>query len=123
MARVSTDLGVSELVNLVIYSLQSFGPGRTVDIEVPALKEGWRQNCLGGFIVARESARCMLLHRRGTIVLVGSTSGLLGRADRLNLDVGKFGLRALSQVMARKLWPEGIPCGALRDRCGHPGGD
>lgn len=105
MARVSTDLGVPDLV---IYSLQSFGPGRTVDIEVPAFEEGWRQNCLGGFIVAREAARCMLPHQRGTIVLVGSTSGLLGRADHLNLAVGKFGLRALSQVMARELWPEGI---------------
>ncbi len=105
MARVSTDLGVPDLV---IYSLQSFGPGRTVDIEVPAFEEAWRQNCLGGFIVAREAARCMLPLRRGTIVLVGSTSGLLGRADHLNLAVGKFGLRALSQVMARELWPEGI---------------
>ena len=105
MARVSGDLGVPDLV---IYSLQSFCPGRTIDIEVPAFEEGWRQNCLGGFIVAREAARCMLPHQRGTIVLVGSTSGLLGRADHLNLAVGKFGLRALSQVMARELWPEGI---------------
>jgi NAD(P)-dependent dehydrogenase (short-subunit alcohol dehydrogenase family) len=28
--------------------------------------------------------------------------------DHLNLAVGKFGLRALSQVMARELWPEGV---------------
>ena len=105
MARVSTDLGVPDLV---IYSLQSFGPGRAIDIEVPAFEEGWRQNCLGGFIVAREAARRMLPHKRGTIMLVGSTSGLLGRADHLNLAVGKFGLRTLSQVMARELWPEGI---------------
>ena len=62
----------------------------------------------GGFIVAREAARCMLPYKRGMVVLVGSTSGWLGRADHLNLAVGKFGLRAISQVMARELWPEGV---------------
>lgn len=105
MSQVSADQGVPDLV---IYAMQSFGPGRAIDIEVPAFEKGWRQNCLGGFIVAREAARCMLPHKRGMVVLVGSTSGLLGRADHLNLAVGKFGLRAISQVMARELWPEGI---------------
>lgn len=105
MALVSRDLGVPDLV---VYSLQSFGPGRAIEVEVPAFEESWRQNCLGGFIVARQAARCMLPQQRGTIVLVGSTSGLQGRADHLNLAVGKFGLRAISQVMARELWPEGI---------------
>ncbi len=48
----------------------------------------------------------MLPAKRGTIVLVGSTSGLVGRADHLNLAVGKFGLRAISQVMARVMASE-----------------
>jgi hypothetical protein len=50
----------------------------------------------------------MLPRKHGTIVLVGSTSGLIGRSNHLSLAVGKSGLRALSQVMARKLWPFGI---------------
>jgi hypothetical protein len=33
---------------------------------------------------------------------------LHARADHLNLAIGKFGLRAIAQVMARELWPEGI---------------
>jgi NAD(P)-dependent dehydrogenase (short-subunit alcohol dehydrogenase family) len=41
-------------------------------------------------------------------VFVGSTSSLIGRAGHLNLAVGKFGQRALAQVMARELWPRGI---------------
>ena len=97
-----------EIPHLVIYSIQSFGGGRTIDIELPAFEEGWRHNCLGAFIVAREAARKMVPLKRGTIVLVGSTSGVIGRAGHLNLAVGKFGLRALSQVMARELWPDGI---------------
>lgn len=105
MARVCQEVGTPELV---IYSVQGFGPGRAIDVEVPAFEESWRQNCLGAFIVAREAARRMAPLHRGTIVLTGSPSSLAGRAEHLNLAVGKFGLRALAQVMARELWPEGI---------------
>jgi NAD(P)-dependent dehydrogenase (short-subunit alcohol dehydrogenase family) len=103
--RVCEEIAVPDLV---VYSLQSFNPGKTIDIEVCAFEESWRQNCLGAFIVAREAARRMLPRGSGTIVLVGSTSGLFGRESHLNLAVGKFGLRALSQVMARELWGSGI---------------
>lgn len=102
---VFKDVGVP---NLVIYAVQDFSPGRALDIKVPAFEESWRQNCLGGFIVAREAARSMVNFSRGTIVLIGSTSGMVARADHLNLAVGKFGLRAIAQVMARELWSSGI---------------
>jgi len=94
--------------NLVVYSLQSFGPGEAIEVELPAFEEGWRHNCLGAFLVAREAARAMVPAQRGTIILTGSTSSLLGRAGHLNLAVGKFGQRAIAQVMARELWPKGI---------------
>jgi NAD(P)-dependent dehydrogenase (short-subunit alcohol dehydrogenase family) len=94
--------------NLVVYSIQNFGPGETVDIQLPAFEDGWRHNCLGPFLVGREAARTMLPLGRGTIILVGSTSSLLARAGHLNLAAGKFGQRALSQAMARELWPRGI---------------
>lgn len=92
----------------VIYSLQSFGPGGVVDIEAAAFEEGWKHNCLGAFLVARTAAREMLPKSEGTIVLIGSTSSLIGREGHLNLAVGKFGQRALAQVLARELWPKGI---------------
>lgn len=94
--------------DLVVYSLQSFGPGQSVDIAVSAFEDGWKHNCLGAFLVARSAARAMLPRERGSIVLVGSTSSMLGRAGHLNLAVGKFGQRALAQVLARELWPKGL---------------
>jgi NAD(P)-dependent dehydrogenase (short-subunit alcohol dehydrogenase family) len=93
---------------LVIYSIQSFGPGEVVDIELAAFEDGWKHNCLGSFLVARTAARIMLPQSAGTIVLIGSTSAMLGRSGHLNLAVGKFGQRALAQVLARELWPRGI---------------
>jgi NAD(P)-dependent dehydrogenase (short-subunit alcohol dehydrogenase family) len=93
---------------LVVYSIQSFGPGAVVDVEVAAFEDGWKHNCLGSFLVARSAAREMLPRSEGTIVLVGSTSSMIGRSGHLNLAVGKFGQRALAQVLARELWPRGI---------------
>ena len=105
MSNIIREMGVPQLV---VYSVQGSGSGQSVDIEVPAFEECWRQNCLGGFIVAREAARRMAPLRRGTIVLVGSTSGIIGRAGHITLAVGKFGLRAIAQVMARELWPSQV---------------
>ncbi len=104
-AYVSRDMGVP---SLVVYSAQYFSRGSVVEMELPAFEDAWRNNCLGGFLVARKACRYMLPIQKGTIVLVGSTSSLIGREDHLNLAVGKFGLRALSQVLAREVWPQGI---------------
>lgn len=58
--------------------------------------------------MAREAARRMLPRRHGTILVTGATAALRGSANFVNLAVGKFGLRALAQSMARELGPEGI---------------
>ncbi len=105
MKLIEKDLGVPDLV---IYCTQGFGPGSCLDVSIAAFEQSWRQNCLGAFIVGKKSAKLMLSRGTGTIVFLGSTSGLFGREGHLNLAVGKFGLRALAQVMSRELHPLGI---------------
>jgi NAD(P)-dependent dehydrogenase (short-subunit alcohol dehydrogenase family) len=94
--------------SLVVYSLQEFGPGTTVEVSAPAFESAWRHNCLGAFLVGRSAARAMSKAKRGTLVFIGSTSSIIGRAGHLNLAVGKFGQRAVSQVLAREMWPLGV---------------
>jgi NAD(P)-dependent dehydrogenase (short-subunit alcohol dehydrogenase family) len=126
MNWTETQVGVP---HLVVYAVQGSGPGDVVDVEVAALEESWRQNCLGGFIVAREAARCMAPIGRGSIVLVGSTSSLIGRAGHLSLAVGKFGLRAVAQVLSREVWRRGIHVAHLvidadiKEDCADPAAD
>jgi NAD(P)-dependent dehydrogenase (short-subunit alcohol dehydrogenase family) len=93
---------------LFVYGVQGWSPGGVLDVEVAAFEEAWRANCLGAFIVAQRAARAMCAAGGGTIVFLGCTSGIMGRAGHLNLAVGKFGLRALAQVMARELGQDGI---------------
>jgi NAD(P)-dependent dehydrogenase (short-subunit alcohol dehydrogenase family) len=50
----------------------------------------------------------MLEAERGTILLTGATASLRGSARFTALAVGKFGLRAFAQSMAREFGPQGI---------------
>jgi NAD(P)-dependent dehydrogenase (short-subunit alcohol dehydrogenase family) len=50
----------------------------------------------------------MIERGRGTILFTGATASLRGSARFSCLAVGKFGLRALAQSLARELGPQGI---------------
>jgi NAD(P)-dependent dehydrogenase (short-subunit alcohol dehydrogenase family) len=65
-------------------------------------------NCTGAFLAAKQVLPDMLARGRGTILLTGATASLRGSAGYACLAVGKFGLRALAQSMARELGPRGI---------------
>ena len=105
MSLVRQELGEPDLV---VYCVEGFHPGRALDIEVCAFEDSWRNGCLGAFIVAREAARAMVARGRGTIVFLGASSSVIGRPGYLNLAVGKFGVRAMSQVLAKELGPAGV---------------
>ncbi len=45
---------------------------------------------------------------RGTVLLTGATAAMRGGARFSALAVGKFGLRALAQSMAREFEPQGV---------------
>jgi NAD(P)-dependent dehydrogenase (short-subunit alcohol dehydrogenase family) len=94
--------------SLVVYAVQKSGMRPVVEVSADAFEKAWRHNCFGSFLVARAAGIAMTPVGAGTIVLVGCTSAIIGRADHLNLAVGKFGQRALAQVMAREMWPLGI---------------
>lgn len=105
LQAVTAEAGAPELV---IYNVEQFVPGRLTDIRTSAFEDCWRAMTLGGFLVGREAARRMLPLGRGTILYTGATASTVGNAGYMNLAVGKFGLRALAQCMARELGPCGI---------------
>jgi len=104
-AAVKRDFGEPALV---VYNAGAFLPRAVIDTEAGEFERCWRIGCLGGFLVGREAARAMIARGRGTILFTGATASLRGSANFVNLAVGKFGLRALAQSMARELGPKGI---------------
>jgi len=94
--------------DVVVYNAGAFLRKPVVETQADEFERCWRVLCFGGFLVGRAAARAMLPRGRGSILFTGATASLRGGANFANLAVGKFGLRALAQSMARELGPQGI---------------
>jgi NAD(P)-dependent dehydrogenase (short-subunit alcohol dehydrogenase family) len=70
-------------------------------------------NLIGSFVVAREAARCMRAHGRGSIVNIASVSGIRGNSGRVAYGASKAGVISMTQVMAVELAPIGIRVNAI----------
>ncbi|MEM7018684.1 MAG: SDR family NAD(P)-dependent oxidoreductase [Pseudomonadota bacterium] len=68
----------------------------------------WERSCLGGFLVGRAATRSMEPRGEGSILFTGATASMKGYPHSATFAVGKFGLRALAESMARELHPKGI---------------
>ena len=107
---IAKDLGTPRLL---VYNAGGFVRKSVLETSREEFERCWRNGCLGGFLTGREAVRAMLAaktggHHNGTVIFTGATASLRGGANFLNLAVGKFALRALSQSMAREFQAQGI---------------
>ncbi len=93
---------------VLVYNAGAFQPAGILQISPADFENAWRSNCLGGFLTAREVLPAMVQRGRGTILYTGATASLRGSAGFSGLAVGKFGLRALAQSIAREFGPKGV---------------
>jgi NAD(P)-dependent dehydrogenase (short-subunit alcohol dehydrogenase family) len=103
--RISAELGDPEVL---VYNAGAFQMGGVLEVSPAQFDECFRANCAGAFYAAREVLPAMLEAGHGTILLTGASAALRGKARFSALAVGKFGLRALAQSMAREFGPRGI---------------
>jgi NAD(P)-dependent dehydrogenase (short-subunit alcohol dehydrogenase family) len=103
--RVRDEVGDPEVF---VYNAGAFQMGSVLEIPPERFDECFRANCAGAFYAAQQVLPAMVEAGRGTILLTGATASLRGSARFSALAVGKFGLRALSQSMAREFGPQGI---------------
>jgi len=91
-----------------VYNAGAFQMGGILEISPEKFDECFKANCAGAFYAAQQVLPAMVENGRGTILLTGATAALRGGARFSALAVGKFGLRALGQSMAREFGPQGI---------------
>lgn len=103
--RVREELGDP---GVFVYNAGAFQMGGILEIPPDKFDECFRANCAGAFYAARQVLPAMVEAGRGTVLLTGATASLRGSARFSALAVGKFGLRALAQSMAREFGPRGI---------------
>jgi NAD(P)-dependent dehydrogenase (short-subunit alcohol dehydrogenase family) len=91
-----------------VYNAGAFQMGGILDLSPEQFDKCFRANCAGAFYASRQVLPAMVESGRGTILLTGASAALRGKANFSGLAVGKFGLRALAQAMAREFGPQGI---------------
>ncbi|MFO0995538.1 MAG: SDR family NAD(P)-dependent oxidoreductase [Alphaproteobacteria bacterium] len=109
VARVFEDASKAFGVpDLVVFNAGAYAPGSVLEIDPAEFERCWKNGCFGGFLVGQAAGRAMAARGSGTILFTGATASLRGSARFLNLAVGKFGLRAVAQSLARDLGPKGV---------------
>jgi NAD(P)-dependent dehydrogenase (short-subunit alcohol dehydrogenase family) len=103
--QVRAELGDPEVF---VYNAGAFQMGGVLEVSPAKFDECFRANCAGAFYAARQVLPAMVEAGRGTVLLTGATASMRGSARFSALAVGKFGLRALAQSMAREFGPQGI---------------
>ncbi len=103
--RVEQELGPIEVA---IYNASARVRASILDLTAEDVLRSWRVSCLGGFLVGREAAKRMMPRGRGSVLFTGASASVKGYANSAAFGIGKFGLRALAQSMARELGPKGI---------------
>lgn len=104
-AQVHDKLGDPDVF---IYNAGAFQMGGILEVTPEQFEHCWKANCFGGFLGAQQVLPDMVKRGRGTILLTGATASLRGGARFSCLAVGKFGLRALAQSLAREFGPQGV---------------
>ncbi len=103
--QVERDLGP---IAAAVYNASGRVRKSILELTADEIEQSWRSSCLGGFLVGRAAARRMVPRESGTILFTGATASVKGYAGSASFAIGKFGLRALAQSMARELGPKGI---------------
>jgi NAD(P)-dependent dehydrogenase (short-subunit alcohol dehydrogenase family) len=104
-AEIERDLGAPAVL---VYNTGAFHVGGILELTAEAFESGWKSLCFGAFLWARTAAPVMLARSSGTMIFTGATASIRGGARFAGLAVGKFGVRALAQSLARELHPKGI---------------
>ncbi len=103
--KIQASLGAP---SVLVYNAGAFQRGGILALAPDRVEQVWRVACLGALLCAQQVLPDMVKAGRGTILLTGATASLRGSAGFASFAIGKFGLRALGQSMAREFGPLGI---------------
>lgn len=110
--RIRSELGP---VQVLVYNAGARRVnGRSVlDTTTEEFENFTRINLFGAFWASKCVLPDMLAAGRGTIIFTGATGALRGNPGLSSFSPGKFGLRSLSQVIAREYQEKGIHVGHI----------
>ena len=103
--KITADLGD---VDVLVFNAGSGVWGTIEDVSPDDFERSWRVNTLGLFLAARQAIPAMRRRGQGAIIVVGATASRRGVAGTAAFAPAKMAQKALTESMARHLWPAGI---------------
>ena len=112
VAKLFTELDATiGTPDLVIYNPSARVRGGIADLDPSATLDALKITCFGAFLVAQQAAKRMQMRGSGSIFFTGASAGVKAFPNSSVFAMGKFGLRALAQSLARELHPQNIHIG------------
>jgi len=93
---------------VLVYNASGFVRGGILDLDPKVVENQWKISTLGALLASQQVLREMSKKKKGTIIFTGATASLRGGANFAGFAIGKWGLRALAQSIAREFQPQGI---------------
>jgi len=105
-------------IEVLIYNARgNFKSPAPIDISYKELEDIFRLEVVGAFASAKSVLPSMLAKSRGSIMFSSATAAYRGSATNALYAIGKFGLRALSQSLAKAYSKDGVHIVHMRLDC------
>ena len=115
VAALQNELGAIELL---IYNVcDGFPRCEPLDMTYQQMEKSFRFEVVGAFAAAKAALPAMRQRGAGSIFFSSATAALRGSASYPLYSLGKFGLRALSQSLARAYAADGVHIAHIRLDC------
>lgn len=115
LKHVNTDIG---LPDVLIYNVRSsFERCDPLEMTYDALEETFRLEVVGALAAAKAVIPEMRDRGRGSVLFSSATAAFRGSASHPHYAIGKFGLRALSQSLAKAYGRDGVHIAHVRLDC------
>ncbi|MEM7224778.1 MAG: SDR family NAD(P)-dependent oxidoreductase [Pseudomonadota bacterium] len=106
LANIGSDMGA---IDVLIYNARGqFTACEPLDMTYEALEEVYRVEVVGAFAAAKSVLPTMIGRSRGSIFFSSATAAFRGSSNFPLYAIGKFGLRALSQSLAKAYAKDGV---------------
>lgn len=105
-------------VDVLIYNVRdSFTRCAPLEMSYEDLEQVFRLEVAGAFAAAKAVLPAMIERSAGTLLFSSATAALRGSAEYPLYAIGKFGLRALSQSLAKAYAKDGVHVAHIRLDC------
>jgi len=95
-------------ISIYIHNVATLIRKPFLETTIDDFEKSWNSTIKSAVVVSRAILPSMLARGKGTLLFTGATASTKGNAKSAPFAVAKFGLRALSQSLAREFGPRGI---------------